>query len=264
MKVVLLTKAAVPNVTAVRIDPKTGTLVREGVPLMINPWDRDAAEFALRLRDRHGGTVIALSMAPPAGKDALESLMGMGVDEAILVSDRVYAGADTLATAYTLAKAIEKFAPDFDVVVAGEETTDSTTAHVGAQVASWLGIPYIYYAIDAEVNGRSLLVRRYLEDEGLIETYEIDMPVLVSVQKGSQVPRDISLLRKLKAKGRVKTFSNSDLGLPAECVGLRGSPTIVAKVFEAKLPQRKGELFEGPPDEAARWLASKLREVGVI
>jgi Electron transfer flavoprotein, beta subunit len=186
MKIVALTKAAVPLSSAIKIDPKTGTLVREGVPLTSNAWDRDAVEFALKLKDKYGGEVIALSMAPPSGIPALESLIGMGVDRAILASDRVFAGADTWATAHVLAKTIEKYVPDYDLVVAGEETIDSTTAHIGAQTASWLGVPYVYYVYDAEVRNKTLIVRRFLEDEGVDETYEVEMPAVISVLKGSQ------------------------------------------------------------------------------
>lgn len=267
MKIVVLTKAAVPNVSTVKIDPKTGTLVREGVPVHANPFDREAVEFALRLKDRYGGYVIAMSMAPPSGKDALETLIGMGVDEAYLISDRVFAGADTLATAYTLSSAIKQLAPDFDLIVVGEETTDSTTAHIGAQVASWLEIPYVYYVFEGElVDEKVIRVKRYLEDDGLVETYELELPALVSVLKGSLVPREVKLVRKVvaRANGLVKVVTNKELNLPVDCVGLRGSPTTVVNVHSAKPIPRKMEIFRGGPVEAARWLVGKLKEEGLL
>lgn len=264
MKIVVLTKAAVPLSSAIRIDPKTGTLVREGVPLTANVWDRDAVEFALKLRDRYGGEVTALSMAPPSGIPALESLIGMGVDRAILASDRSFAGADTWATAHVLAKTIEKFIPDYDLIIAGEETIDSTTAHIGAQTASWLGVPYIYYVYDAEIKGKTITVRRFLEDEGVDEVYEVDMPAVVSVLKGSQVPREIRLGRKLDAKEQIQIISNKELGLDPECVGLGGSPTVVAGLAPAVYPPRKRVVLQGEPSEVARKLVAALRQEGIL
>jgi electron transfer flavoprotein beta subunit len=264
MKIVVLTKAAVPLSSAIKIDPKTGTLVREGVPLTCNIWDRDAVEFALKLKDKYGGEVIALSMAPPSGIPALESLIGMGVDRAILASDRAFAGADTLATAYVLAKTIEKFFPDYDLVVTGEETTDSTTAHIGAQTASWLGVPYLYYVYDAEIKGRTLIARRFLEDEGVDETYEVEMPAVISVLKGSQVPREVRLSRKLNAREYIQVVSNKELGLDPDCVGLRGSPTVVAGMAPATYPPRKKIVLQGEPAEVVKKLIQILKEEGVL
>jgi len=264
MKIVVLTKAAVPLSSAIRIDPKTGTLVREGVPLTTNVWDRDAVEFALKLRDKYGGEVIALSMAPPSGIPALESLIGMGVDRAILASDRAFAGADTWATAHVLAKTIEKYVPDYDLVVAGEETIDSTTAHIGAQTASWLGVPYVYYVYDAEVKGKTLIARRFLEDEGIDEVYEVEMPAVISVLKGSQVPRETRLSRKLIAREHIQVISNNDLKLEPECVGLRGSPTVVAGLAPATYLPRKRVVIQGEPQEIVKKLVEILRQEGVV
>jgi len=264
MKIVALTKAAVPLSSAIRIDPKTGTLVREGVPLTSNAWDRDAVEFALKLKDKYGGEVIALSMAPPSGIPALESLIGMGVDRAILASDRVFAGADTWATAHVLAKTIEKYVPDYDLVVAGEETIDSTTAHIGAQTASWLGVPYVYYVYDAEIKGRTLIARRFLEDEGVDEVFEVEMPAVISVLKGSQVPREVRLSRRLNAREYIQIVSNKELGLEPDCVGLRGSPTVVAGMGPATYPPRKKVVIQGEPAEVVKKLVEILKQEGVL
>ncbi|MEM1889741.1 MAG: electron transfer flavoprotein subunit beta/FixA family protein [Pyrobaculum sp.] len=264
MKIVVLTKAAVPLSSAIKIDPKTGTLVREGVPLTANVWDRDAVEFALRLRDRYGGEVIALSMAPPSGLSALESFIGMGVDRAILASDRVFAGADTWATAHVLARAIEKYVPDYDLVITGEETIDSTTAHIAAQIASWLGVPYVYYVYDAEVRGEMLIVRRFLEDEGVDEVYELEMPAVISILKGSLVQRDIKLSRKLSAGENILIVSNRELNLDVDCVGLRGSPTVVAGLSRAVYPPRKKVKIQGEPTEVVKKLVEVLKTEGVV
>ncbi|WP_069807195.1 electron transfer flavoprotein subunit beta/FixA family protein [Vulcanisaeta thermophila] len=268
LTIVVPVKAGVPNITAVRFDPVTHNIVREGVPLMLNPYDRNALEFALRLKDKYGGKVITLSMAPPSGKDFLESTVGMGADEAYLITDRVFAGADTLATSYTVARTIQKLFPNFDLIVFGEETTDSTTAHMPAQVASWLELPYVYYAVDAEVDVKNGMIRvtRYLEDEGVYEVYEYKLPVIISVYKNSNPPRDISLNRKIQARlsGLVKSVTNNELKLDTFCVGLRGSPTIVAKLEEAKPIERKKQIFKGSPEEAAKWLLENLVKEGVI
>jgi Electron transfer flavoprotein, beta subunit len=268
LTIIVPVKAAVPNVTAVRLDPVTHNLVREGVPLMLNPYDRNALEFALRLKDKYGGKVITMSMAPPSGKDFLESTIGMGADEAYLITDRAFAGADTLATSYTVARSIQRLFPDFDLIVFGEETTDSTTAHMPAQVASWLNLPYVYYAVEAEVRLEDKVIRvtRYLEDEGVYEMYEYKMPIIISVYKNSNPPRDLSLVRKINARvnGLVKVIDNNMLKLERECIGLRGSPTIVAKIEDAKPIERKRQLFKGDPKEAARWLLDNLTKEGVI
>jgi electron transfer flavoprotein beta subunit len=268
LTIVVPVKAAVPNITAVRLDPNTHNLVREGVPLMINPYDRNALELALKIKDRFGGRVVSISMAPPNGKDFLESTIGMGADEAILITDRVFAGADTLATSHAIAKSIAKLFPNFNLIIMGEETTDSTTAHMPAQVASWLEVPFVYYATDAEPNlkDNTVKVTRYLEDEGLVEEFVYSMPIILSVYRNSNPPRDISLNRKIVAKmnGLVKVMTNKELGLNPECVGLKGSPTIVAKIEDAKPLPRKKQIFKGDPKEAAKWLLENLSKEGVI
>ncbi len=253
----------VPNTTNVNIDPKTGTLVREGVPSVVNPHDLVAVELALRLRDRYGGSVTAISMAPPHAVAGLEHVLGMGVDRAILVSDRVFAGADTLATSYVLAKTIEKIGR-YDLIVMGQETIDSSTGHIGAQVASWLDLPYVYYAIDVEYTGDGFIVTRELEDR--VERYRLAKPALISAKMYSLEPRQVTLRDKLRAviERPIETWSNKDLGLDPNCVGLRGSPTIVSKVeFTPKVP-RKNIIFEGDLREAVRKLVQALVEEGVI
>ena len=183
----------VPNTTVVNVDQATGTLIREGVPSMINPHDLNAVELALGLKDRYGGEVIAVTMSPPAARSGLEFLVGMGVDRGVLVTDRVFAAADTFATSLVLAKAIERLFPA-DVVVFGQETIDSSTSHVGAQVSSWLGLPYLYYVTDVEVLDPSRLkARRALERR--LEVYEVPMPCTLVVMMKSNAPRQSAGLR---------------------------------------------------------------------
>ena len=254
----------VPGTQSVRIDPKTGTLIREGVPSVVNPHDLPAVELALRLRDKYGGEVIAISMSPPPAVKGLEYLVGMGVDRAILVTDRVYAGADTLATSYVLANAIKKVEKDIgkvDLVVFGQETTDSSTAHIGAQTASWLEWPYVYYVRDAWLTeDGKLRVERILEDA--IEEWEVELPAIVSVAMKSIKPRPVSLYNKIRFKTRpdsLITWTNNDLKLDVRCTGLKGSPTIVAKTIDVpEVPRKKVVYTPKDGDDAARWIIESL------
>lgn len=263
LNIVLLFKY-VPNTNTVNVDPNTGTLVREGVPSVVNPHDLDAAEFALELREKYGGKITAMIMAPPNAMKGIEFLLGMGVDDGMLLTDRAYGGADTLATSYVLAEAI-KTLEHYDLIITGQETLDSSTAHIGAQVASWLKIPYVYYVTEASLDNGSLIVKRQLES--LIESYKIRLPALVTVLMHSHYPRPVTLENKLKAviKKPVKVLTNNDLKLNILCTGLRGSPTVVAKTeFISKIPRKK-EIIQGKsPQESAAWLVSKLNEEGIL
>ncbi len=255
----------VPNTQSVNIDPKTGTLIREGVPSVVNPHDLNAVELALRLKDRYGGRVTAISMAPPGAVKGLEFVIGMGVDRGILISDRVFAGADTLATSYVLANAVKRLMP-IDILMFGQETLDSSTSHIGAQTASWLHLPYIYYAVDAELVGdKTLRVRRMLERK--VEVYELPLPCVVVAAMKSNHPRPVKLSEKIRFKMEkpVEVWSNKVLNLDPNCIGLRGSPTIVAKSIPTPSIPRKKEVFrEGDVKEAAKWLVDKLLEEEVI
>ncbi|MCX8195864.1 MAG: electron transfer flavoprotein subunit beta/FixA family protein [Acidilobaceae archaeon] len=253
----------VPNTQAVRFDPETGTLIRKGVPSIVNPHDLPAVEAALRLREKTGGEVIAISMAPPPAVKGLELVLGMGVDRAILVTDRAFAGADTWATSYVLSHAIRKIAAEIgevDLAIFGHETIDSSTSHVQAQVASWLDWPYLYYVKRVEpVGGKLLRVWRELEDYE--EEYEVETPAVLSIAIKAFKPRPVSLSSKLRAKleKRVLTWTNADLKLDPRCVGLKGSPTIVAKTIDMPEVPRKKEVYR-PKDgkDAARWIIAKM------
>ncbi|ESQ20925.1 MAG: Electron transfer flavoprotein, beta subunit [uncultured Acidilobus sp. CIS] len=263
MRIVVGTKW-VPGTQSVRIDPKTGTLIREGVPSIVNPHDLPAVELALMLRDRYGGEVIAVSMSPPPAVKGLEYLVGMGVDRAILLTDRVYAGADTLATSYVLANAIRKIDREIgkvDLAIFGQETTDSSTAHIGAQTASWLEWPYIYYVRNAWLaEDGKLHVERILEDA--IEEWELELPAIISVAMKSIKPRPVSLYNKIRFKTRpdtLITWTNKELGLDTRCTGLKGSPTIVSKTVDVpEVPRKKVVYTPKDGDDAARWIIEAL------
>ena len=250
----------VPNTTAVNIDQKTGTLIRTGTPSIINPPDLNALELALQLKDRYGGTVTALTMGPPMAKIGLEHAIGIGCDKGVLISDQMFAGADTLATSYTLSKAIQKI-EGYNLVIVGQETVDSSTAHIGAQIASWLDLPFIYYVTEVNYSNGNLLVKRLLENS--YEEYDVQLPALISTSMHSNSPRKVKLMSKLRTKteGTIDTWNNAVLGLNALCIGLKGSPTFVAKTqFMAEVARKKEVFKEKDSSKAAEWLVNKLNE----
>ncbi|MCD3217948.1 electron transfer flavoprotein subunit beta/FixA family protein, partial [Clostridium botulinum C] len=184
MKIVVCLKQ-VPDTNQVKIDPVTGTLIREGVPSIINPEDKNALEEALRLKDEKGATVTVISMGPPQAEAALREAMAMGADDAILISDRAFAGADTLATSYALAGALKKL--EYDFILAGRQAIDGDTAQVGPEIAEHLGIPQVTYVEKVDVEGDKLTVRRALENG--YEVLEVQTPCLLTAIKELNEPR---------------------------------------------------------------------------
>ncbi len=256
LKIVILTKTVVPIVSTVKVDEKTGSLIREGVPTVLNPWDYAAIELALKLRDEYGGKIVAMSMAPPFAKDILEDIIGMGVDEAYLISDRAFAGSDTLATSYILASAIKHVIPDFDIVLTGQEAADSLTSHVPAQVASFLSVPYVYYVNNIpkiDLVNKIAHVERILDDEDKIEEYRVKIPAIFSVYKKSIV-LPIRVSRKISAKieNKIKIITNKELNLESNKIGLSGSPTRVSKVENYVYEEKKATIIEKKIDEIAK------------
>jgi len=257
----------VPNTSMVNVDPVTGTLIREGVPSIINPHDLNAVEFALALREKYGGTTTVVAMSPPAARAGLEFLVGMGVDRGVLITDRAFAAADTFATSYVLAKAMQRLFPA-DLIVFGQETIDSSTSHIGAQVSSWLNLPYLYYVTDAEVleGDHHLRVKRSLEAE--IDTYDLPMPCSLVVMMKSNTPRPVTMSKKLRARleAPIEVWTNETLKLDTTVTGLRGSPTVVSKSVPTPSVPRKKQRFDGRKNatEAANWLIESLSKEGVV
>jgi electron transfer flavoprotein beta subunit len=260
---IIVTVKQVPDTAEVRIDPKTNSLMREGVPSIINPEDRNALEAAVALRERCGGTVTALSMGPPQARDALEEALCMGADRAILLSDRAFAGADTLITAFTLSRAIMKIS-NYDLILCGRQAIDGDTAQVGPQVAGFLELPQVTYAegIEPEAEG-SIVVQRGLEEE--TEWVRVRLPALVTVTSRINHPRYPSLYAVAPAcdEGAIKTWTAKDLQLPEAMLGLGASPTTVKKIFA---PERamKGEMIPGDEKEMAAALIARLKEIHVL
>ncbi len=245
----------------VKINPATNTLIREGVPSIINPFDENAIEEALRLREKKNGKVTALSMGPPQAEEALRKALAMGVDRAILLSDKTLAGADTLATSYVLAIAIKKL-ESFDVILCGKQSIEGDTAQVGPGIAEWLGIPQLTYVRKLEINNNKIRAERVLEDS--FEVVQAPLPVLVTVTKEINDPRYPSLRGLLKArKEEIPIWGCHNLSVERKRVGADGSPTQVIKVFTPE-PPGKGEILSGEISEVADRLIREIRKRKIV
>ena len=248
----------VPETTDVKINPDTNTLIREGVESIINPFDMYAIEEAVRLKEKLGGKVTAISMGPPQAESALREAISMGVDEGILVSDRAFAGSDTWATSYTLASAIKKI-EDATVILFGKQASDGDTAQVGPGVATHLELPQITYVRKIEEISESTIRAERLLENGY-ETIEAPLPCVITVVKEINEPRLPSLKGKMAArKASIDTWSAETIEADPKKIGLDGSPTKVIKIFTPP-PRAGGEVFEGEPHETVPRLVEALRE----
>ena len=252
----------VPDTLEVGVNKETNTLIRQGVDSVINPFDLYAVEEGLRLREQFGGTVTVLSMGPPQVADTLREAISMGADRAVLLSDIDFAGADTLATSYTLARAIRKIGR-FDLVICGRQAVDGDTAHVGPSLAEKLGIPHISCVIKIdEVTDKYMITGRMIEDG--IEKVKISLHGLITVSKGINEPRPPSLRGKITAvKSDITMWSAQDIGADAGKIGLKGSPTRVVKMTTPQ-HERQGQFLGGTVDEQISELTSKLREAEIL
>ncbi|MBN1807903.1 MAG: electron transfer flavoprotein subunit beta/FixA family protein [Planctomycetes bacterium] len=261
MRIIVLAKQ-VPETTEVTVDPETGTLRREGVPAIVNPFDTYAIEEGVRIKERLGGEVTVVSMGPPQAEAVLREAISVGADKGVLVTDRAFAGSDTWATSCVLAAACRTLG--FDIIIAGKQAIDGDTAQVGPGVAMHLGIPQVTYVrrID-QIDGEHAVVERLLEDG--YEVVETPIPALFTVVKEVNEPRLPSLRGKMAArKAEIRRLTADDIGVDSKRVGLEGSPTRVMKVFSP--PKRSGgEKWEGlEPSEAAQKLVCTLRDSQVI
>ncbi|MCL4515480.1 MAG: electron transfer flavoprotein subunit beta/FixA family protein [Firmicutes bacterium] len=252
----------VPDTTEVKINPQTNTLMREGVPSIINPFDMYAIEEGLRLRERFGGRVTLLTMGPPQAKDALREALGLGADAAVLLSDRAFAGADTLATSTTLAKGVEKVG-NVDLVICGKQAADGDTAQVGPGTAERLGWPHTSFVRKIhEVAGGSIKLERMTETG--YEVVEMRLPAVITVVKEINEPRLPSLKGQIRAKSaEIPAWTAADLGATPEQLGLSGSPTQVVRIFT---PERRsgGKILEGSLAEQLDFLVARLRETKAV
>ena len=260
MKIIVCVKQ-VPDTTEVRLDPVTGTLVREGIPSIINPDDKAGLEAAIRLKDRYEAHVTVLTMGPPQADLALREALAMGADAAILLTDRAFGGADTWATSSTLASALS--ALEYDLIITGRQAIDGDTAQVGPQIAEHLGIPNISYAEELRIEGNTVVVRRQYEDRSHI--LRAEMPCLVTALSELNEPRYMTPRGIFEAfrDRTVKILTRADLAIDDGNIGLKGSPTRVMKSF-TKAVRGKGTVVELDARDAAGWITERLQEKFVL
>jgi len=254
----------VPDTTDVKINPETNTLVREGVQSITNPFDEFAVEEALLTKEKYGGEIHVISMGPPQAVDVLRNALAVGADKVYLLSDRAFAGADTLATAYTLAKAIE-WIGGVELVICGKQAIDGDTAQVGPGIATRLGIPQLTYVSkvkEIDVNKKKIVVERMLEHGR--EIVESSLPALITVIKDINEPRLPSLLGiKKAAKVQIPVVTAKDIPVDENRIGLKGSPTWVTKVFTPEV-RGGGEMLKGELAQVVPLLVDKLIESKLI
>jgi electron transfer flavoprotein beta subunit len=252
----------VPDTTEVKIDPETNTLIRQGIQSVVNPFDTYAMEEGVRLKEQYGGQVTVITMGPPQAEQALRETLATGADGAVLLSDRAFAGADTLATAYTLARAIAKLEP-YDLVICGRQTTDGDTGQVGPELAEMMGLPFVAYVSRIEeVKDGNMRVRRMVEEGH--EVIELPLPAIITVAKDINLPRLPSLRGRARARSAgIPVWTAGELGADPNRVGLTGSATKVIRIF---YPQRvrQAEMLQGDPEEQVASLIDKLRETKLI
>jgi electron transfer flavoprotein beta subunit len=260
----------VPDTTQVRIDPETNTLVREGIPAIINPFDLHAIEVGVQLKERYGGTCAMVCMGPPQAVEALQKALSFGADEGVLLSDRALVGSDTLATSAALAAAIRKLDEQqkVDLVLCGKQTIDGDTAQVGPGIATRLGfsqVSYVGRVESVDLDKRTVRARRILE--GAEEVVEAPLPALLTVLKEAGEPRYAALPAVIKGlRTSIPVWGVGNMDISAQEVGLAGSPTQVRRIFAP--PQReRGEILaadDGNPDRVAKVLLDRLIADGLL
>ncbi len=262
MKIIVLVKQ-VPEVAEVKVNPETGTLIRDGVPSILNPFDELAVEEAIKLKEQYEGEVTVITMGPPQAVDVLYKAMAMGADKAVHMTDRIFAGADTWVTALTLAEQIKKM--EYDIVIAGKQAIDGDTAQVGPEIAEILRIPQICYVRKLEIDENGTHVTAHRETDEGYDIVRAKMPVLITATKGLNEPRLPNIMGIMKAKKKpLEVIDAATLGVDEDRLGLKGSPTTVRKVFPP--PSKEGgiKVEADDPKEAAKKLVEFLLQKGAI
>ncbi|HPX05001.1 MAG TPA: electron transfer flavoprotein subunit beta/FixA family protein [Tenuifilaceae bacterium] len=260
MKIVVCIKQ-VPDTTEIKINPTTGTLIRDGVPSIINPDDKAGLELALTLKDQFNAHITVITMGPAQADAVLREAFAMGVDRAIHLTDRKFAGADTLATSHALAGALRKL--EFDLLVTGRQAIDGDTAQVGPQIAEHLDLPQVSYLEHLEYDGnKTFTIKRATEDG--YEMLEVDGPCVVTVLSGAYKPRYMNVRGIVEAYSReVEMWGFEQIEVDEKRLGLKGSPTRVHKAFSRGV-KAAGELYEVDTNEAVGIIMSKLKEKFII
>ncbi|MGL5278797.1 MAG: electron transfer flavoprotein subunit beta/FixA family protein [Cetobacterium sp.] len=261
MKIVVCIKQ-VPDTTEIRLDPVKGTLIRDGVPSIINPDDKGGLEEALRLKDKFGAHITAITMGPPQADSALREAIAMGVDRAILLTDRKFAGADTLATSHAISAALKEL--DYDLIIAGRQAIDGDTAQVGPQIAEFLNLPQITYVNDIKFDGKDTFEVKRATEEGYM-LLQVQTPCLMTILAEANKPRYMNVKNIVEAFNKeVEVWGVDRLSdIDEEKLGLKGSPTKVKKSF-TKGVKATGQLYEVAPQEAAKIIVEKLKEKFII
>lgn len=250
----------VPDTTEIKINPVTGTLIRDGVPSIMNPDDKGGLELALSLKDKYGANVTVITMGPPQAELILREAFAMGADRAILLTDRKFAGADTLATSHALAGALKTL--DYDLIIAGRQAIDGDTAQVGPQMAEHLGLPQVSYVAGFEVKDGKYIVKK--ETEEGYQILEVEGPALLTVLASAYKARYMSVPGIVDAYSKeIEIWGADKIDVEESKLGLKGSPTRVNKAFTKGLKQA-GEVFDVDPEQAVGIIISKLKEKFII
>jgi len=262
LKKVIVPMKQVPDTTNIKIDPKTGTLIREGVVAIMNPEDKHALEGALKLKDKHGCEVIAVTMGPPQADEILREALSMGADEGYLISDRAFAGADTLATAYTLAEAVKKIG-NYDLVICGRQAIDGDTAQVGPQMAECLEIPNFSFATDIDIDGDSVNVHSSFGS--VTRVLSSKMPVLITALTDLNTPRYPTIRGIIDSyrDKEIKVWTNADIKASEKRIGMNGSPTSVKRTFSPS-HEKEGDVREGDANSLKEQMFEELKENNFI
>lgn len=260
MKIVVCIKQ-VPDTTEIKLDPATGTMIRDGVPSIMNPDDKGGLEIALQLKDKYGAHVTVITMGPPQADDMLREALAMGADRAIHLSDRKFAGADTLATSNAIAGALRML--DFDLVITGRQAIDGDTAQVGPQIAEHLDLPQVTYVEDLQVDENKVFTIRKSTEEGY-QILQVEAPCVVTVLASANKARYMSVRGIVEAYNReVELWNYDNISVAEEKLGLKGSPTRVWKSF-TKGAKTAGKVFEVDSNEAVELIVNKLKEKFII
>lgn len=253
----------VPDTTSVRTDPKTNTLIRSNTAGIVNPFDKNALEAAVRLKEKHGGTVTVMTMGPQQAVSALRECYSLGADKMVLISDGHFGGSDTYSTSYVLSQAAKALGP-FDLILCGKQAIDGDTAQVGPELAEHLNLPQLTYVSELDIDGKRLRAKREL-DECDIEV-ETELPAVVTVSKSINEPRLPNVIRRMAANNMspmlIKAGDLQDLNL--KDVGLNGSPTRVFKTYVPKRDKHTVMIDGAQPKEAVQELICDLKTAGII